>query len=293
DVNGEKTSKAQPGPAVNAPPGEKGAAGESPVAPDTEIKGPAEAGEAKEGGVKEAPAARREAGKRPFKIVIDPGHGGKDPGAIGKKGLREKDVTLRISRLLKEKLSARLKSRIIATRETDVFIPLEERTAIANSKDADIFVSIHVNASPKRTASGVETYILNISHDEKTRRVAARENATSRKAVTEIEFILNDLIKTAKSNDSSRLASSVHESLVAELRGSYKDTKSNGVKGAPFYVLVGTRMPSILIEVSFISNPSEEKKLRDEKYINDVAEGISSGIIHYINGGAGAAALKP
>ncbi|MBI5810407.1 MAG: N-acetylmuramoyl-L-alanine amidase, partial [Deltaproteobacteria bacterium] len=144
DVNGEKTSKARPGPAVDSGPGGKGAPAGTPAA--------------NEAGVKEAPAARTGAGKRPFNIVIDPGHGGKDPGAIGKKGLKEKDVTLRISRLLKERLSARLKSRIIATRETDVFIPLEERTAIANSKDADIFVSIHVNASPKSTASGVGTY---------------------------------------------------------------------------------------------------------------------------------------
>ncbi|MEK7773998.1 MAG: N-acetylmuramoyl-L-alanine amidase, partial [Deltaproteobacteria bacterium] len=140
------------------------------------------------------------------KIVLDPGHGGKDPGAIGRGGLKEKDVTLRLGRLLKDRLRGKPGLRIIMTRDTDVFIPLEERTAIANREDADLFVSIHINASPKRTASGIETYMLNVSRDEESRRVAARENATSRKAVNDLEFILNDLIKTAKTNDSVRLA---------------------------------------------------------------------------------------
>lgn len=217
-------------------------------------------------------------------IVIDPGHGGKDPGAMSKRGLKEKDITLKIAKLLKEKLSSKLDSKMVLTRETDVFIPLEERTAIANSHDADLFVSIHVNASPRKAASGLETYTLNISNDEEGRRVAARENATSTRSVSDLEFILNDLIKTAKTNDSVRLATVVQDRLVARLRTNYRDIKSNGVKGAPFYVLIGTKMPSILVEVSFISNPYEEKRLRDEKYLREIVEGISSGIIEYING---------
>lgn len=217
-------------------------------------------------------------------IVLDPGHGGKDPGAVGRNGLMEKDVTLRISKRLREKLAARLDSKILMTRETDVFIPLEERTAIANSRDADLFVSIHINASPRRAATGIETYILNVSADAASRRLAARENATSAKSVSDLEFILSDLIRTAKTNDSGMLAAAVQERLVSGLKARYSGIKGNGVKGAPFYVLVGTKMPSILVEVSFISNPREEERLRDERYIEDVVDGITAGLIQYING---------
>ncbi|HLC18390.1 MAG TPA: N-acetylmuramoyl-L-alanine amidase [Thermodesulfobacteriota bacterium] len=223
--------------------------------------------------------------KKGLRIVIDPGHGGKDPGAIGRSGLEEKEVTLKISELLREKLSKKLGSaEIIMTRDTDVFIPLEERTAIANKVDADLFVSVHINASPRRAASGIETYILSRAKDEEARRLAARENATTAGALSDLEFILADLIKTAKTNDSMRLAASVQENLVDGLKTRYRGINSNGVKGAPFYVLVGTRMPSILVEVSFISNPTEERRLKDPRYLSTVVEGIASGVIAYING---------
>lgn len=217
-------------------------------------------------------------------IVIDPGHGGKDPGAVGRNGLMEKDVTLRISKRLRERLASKLESKILMTRETDVFVPLEERTAIANSRDADLFVSVHINASPRRAATGIETYILNVSADAASRRLAARENATSAKSVSDLEFILNDLIKTAKTNDSGRLAAAVQEKLVSGLKARYTDIRGNGVKGAPFYVLVGTKMPSILVEVSFISNPMDEERLRDDAYIEEVVSGITAGLMQYING---------
>jgi len=217
-------------------------------------------------------------------IVIDPGHGGKDPGAIGRGGLREKDVTLKLGLMLREKLTREAGARTILTRDADVFIPLEERTAIANSQDADIFVSIHINASPRRAASGIETYILSLSKNEEARRLAARENATSTRSVSDLEFILNDLIKTAKTNDSARLAAVVQDNLVDGLKKKYSGISSHGVKGAPFYVLVGTKMPAILVEVSFISNPDDEQRLRDEAYLREVVDGISSGIMHYING---------
>ncbi len=217
------------------------------------------------------------------KIVIDAGHGGRDPGAIGKSGLREKDVTLKLARMLKERLSERLGSKIILTRDRDVYIPLVERTGIANSLDADIFISIHVNSSPKRSASGVETYILSAAKDEETRRLAARENSASASSVNDLEFILNDMLKTAKSNDSMRLAATVHDNLVGGLRRKYPGVRSNGVKGAPFYVLVGTRMPSILVEVSFISNREEERRLRDERYLRELTDGIFAGILKFIN----------
>jgi N-acetylmuramoyl-L-alanine amidase len=231
-----------------------------------------------------APTLSEELGLKVRRIVIDPGHGGKDPGAIGRRGLKEKDVTLRLAKMLKESLTSRLKADVRLTREGDVYVPLEERTAIANSLDADLFISLHVNASRRRDASGVETYILNLSQDDEARRVAARENSTSTRSVSDLEFILNDLIKTAKTNDSAELAASVQDGLVGRLKKDYSGVRSNGVKGAPFYVLVGTRMPSILLEVSFISNPGEEKRLRDESYLRRAADGISSGLIKYING---------
>ncbi|MBI5453891.1 MAG: N-acetylmuramoyl-L-alanine amidase [Deltaproteobacteria bacterium] len=231
-----------------------------------------------------SPSITQQLGLKVRKIVLDPGHGGKDPGAIGRGGLKEKDVTLKLGRMLKESLASKLDSMIVMTRNSDVFIPLEERTAIANSQDADLFVSIHINASPRRAASGVETYTLGLSNSEEAKRIAARENATSTRSVSDLEFILNDLIKTAKTNDSVRLAASVQDKLVAGLRAKYKSTKSNGVKGAPFYVLVGTKMPAILIEVSYISNPEEEKRLKDERYLKEIVDGITSGLIKYING---------
>lgn len=228
------------------------------------------------------PSLSQQLGLKVRKIVIDAGHGGKDPGAIGPGGLKEKDLTLKLSKKLRERLRPEIQ-KIVMTRETDVFIPLEERTAIANSQDADLFVSIHINASRRRDASGVETYTLNISNDEEARRLAARENATSRRSVSDLEFILNDLIKTAKTNDSVRLASAVQTRVSANLRRKF-NTRSNGVKGAPFYVLVGTKMPSILVEVSYISNPREEKLLQDDRYLDEIIEGISKGLLEYING---------
>ena len=268
DVSGEKRAAGREGKAPSAGPPENENAPAEGVTPEERADGAL-------GGAGPSPVR---------KIVIDAGHGGADPGAIGRGGLREKDVTLKISRMLKESLRRKTGAKVIMTRETDVFIPLEERTAIANKHDADLFVSIHINASPRRAASGLETYILNVSYDEEARRVAARENATTRKAVGDLEFILADLLKSAKMNDSARLASTVHDRLITALKGSFSNIRSNGVKGAPFYVLVGTRMPSILVEVSFISNSAEERRLKDERYLRAVAEGIAAGLLNFING---------
>jgi len=216
-------------------------------------------------------------------IVIDAGHGGKDPGAIGHRGLKEKDVTLKLARLVAKDIGRELDSKVILTRKRDVFVALEERTAIANSRRADLFISIHINSSRRRSATGFETYILNLSTSEESRRLAARENSTTRRGIGDLEFILRDLIKTAKTNDSVRLASSVQGRLIGRLRKKYSRIKGNGVKGAPFYVLVGTRMPSVLVEASFISNAREEKRLRSRKYLKEVAEGISKGVIDYVH----------
>ncbi|MFQ5427713.1 MAG: N-acetylmuramoyl-L-alanine amidase [Thermodesulfobacteriota bacterium] len=228
------------------------------------------------------PSKKSRAKRKKLLIVLDPGHGGKDPGAIGRKGLREKDVTLKIARLVAKDLQKQLKGSVVMTRKRDTYVALEERTAIANSRNADLFVSIHINASRKRSATGVETYILNLSTSEEARRLAARENATTTRGISDLEFILRDLVKTAKTNDSVKLASSVQGKLVTRLRRKYSGIKGNGVKGAPFYVLVGTRMPSILVEVSFISNSREEKRLRSAKYLKEVASGISTGVVDYL-----------
>ncbi len=215
-------------------------------------------------------------------IVIDPGHGGKDPGAKGRTGLREKDVVLKISKRLAKILKRDLGCKVILTRKRDRFLPLTQRTAIANSYKADLFVSIHVNAAPTRRLRGIETYFLNFALDEDAMRVAARENATSQKRIGELKSILNDILKNSKVKESSRLARKVQENLVSTLRRRYKNIRNLGVKQAPFFVLIGARMPSILVETSFISNPEEERRLKNPAYLDTIAKGIAKGIKAYI-----------
>ena len=228
------------------------------------------------------PSLAQQLGLKIKRIVIDAGHGGKDSGAVGRNRLKEKDVVLKIAKGLKETLSKETGAEIIMTRDDDTFIPLEERTAIANTKEADIFISVHANASFNRKAGGVETYFLNLTNDAVAIRLAARENAVSSKKMSDLQYILNDLIKTSKTNESSRLAAVVQESLVSNLKTKYNDVKGNGVKGAPFYVLVGTHMPSVLVEVSFISNPKEEARLSDSNYIKEIVAGITNGVNRYV-----------
>ncbi|MGQ9812216.1 MAG: N-acetylmuramoyl-L-alanine amidase [Dissulfurimicrobium sp.] len=215
------------------------------------------------------------------RVVIDPGHGGKDPGAIGPTGLQEKDVTLRIANKVAERLKDELGCKVILTRHDDVFLPLEQRTAIANANKADLFVSIHTNAAPNPTASGVETYFLNFAVNEDAMRVAAFENATSSKRIGELQSILNDIFKNAKVKESSRLAAFVQKDIINSLNGRFGDIKNLGVKQAPFFVLIGAQMPSILVETSFISNPKEETLLKDDGYLDRIADGIVSGIKAY------------
>lgn len=222
-------------------------------------------------------------------VVLDPGHGGHDPGAVGSKGLYEKDVVLDIALRTRDILSKEPDLEVSLTRDKDVFIPLEERTAIARNKDADLFVSIHVNASPNRNARGIETYLLNWTNDEEAIRVAARENDISVKKMkekmdkyrNELDVILSDLSRDYKREESMKLASYVQNSLVNDVGTVYRKTANLGVKQALFYVLVGASMPSILAEVSFISNPEEEKLLSKESYRNMLAGSIASGIRAY------------
>jgi N-acetylmuramoyl-L-alanine amidase len=216
------------------------------------------------------------------RVVIDAGHGGKDKGAIGDGTLYEKDLTLQLAKKLAHKIRQELKIQAIMTRETDRFIPLEERTAIANTRQADLFLSIHINASPNPLAQGVETYFLNLASDEEAVRVAALENATSTKRIGDLQKILKDLMLNTKIDESSRLAHHVQLHLHDALNGKFGPIKNLGVKQAPFYVLIGAQMPSILVEVSFISNAQDRERLMQEDYQDQIVEGIVKGVERYI-----------
>jgi N-acetylmuramoyl-L-alanine amidase len=215
-------------------------------------------------------------------VVIDPGHGGKDPGAIGPSGVREKDIVLAIAVKLQAKIRQTLRLEAILTRDSDTFLPLEERTALANTQKADLFVSIHTNAHKNRRIHGVSTYILNVATDEEAARVAAFENSVSAKRISDLEKILNDLMLNSKINESSRLADAVQNGLIKILPDNYSRVKNLGVKQAPFYVLIGAQMPSIMVETSFITNKREEYRLKTAAYQDAIAEGILAGIRDYI-----------
>lgn len=229
-----------------------------------------------------SPSLARQLGLEVKRIVLDPGHGGKDKGAISPNNIYEKDVTLAIALQLKKQLEARTGCEVVLTRTKDRYLSLEERTAIANTSKADLFISIHTNAHADRSQHGIETYFLNLSKDKESARVAAFENATSTKKISDLEAILHDLMLNTKINESSRLASDVHKNLVMELKPKYPGVRDLGVKQAPFYVLLGAEMPCVLIETAFLTNEREEKLLKDKSYQQTLAAGISSGIEAYI-----------
>lgn len=217
------------------------------------------------------------------KVVIDPGHGGSDPGAPGYyKNVWEKDIVLKIAKKLAGNLRNRLHCTVLLTRSTDKKLTLEERTAIANTQKADIFISLHCNAAKNKRLSGIETYILNLATDEQAIAVAARENATSEKNISDLEYILSDLMKHAKIEESTRLANVVHTAFVKGMKKDYSKINNLGVKRAPFYVLLGARMPSILIETSFISNKKECKRLMTDTYQSALANHIAIGVEKYV-----------
>ena len=229
------------------------------------------------------------------RIIIDPGHGGRDYGAPGYlKGVHEKDVALQISRRLAKKIRQELDCQVFMTRDRDKFLTLEERTAIANTKNADLFISIHTNSHRDRKAFGIETYFLNLATDDEAIRVAAIENATSTKNISDLQNILYDLVQNAKINESSRLAGHVQGSMVKHLkRKRYSRVKDKGVKQAPFYVLLGAQMPAVLVETSFISNPRECKRLINARYQERLCEAIVHGIKQYIKETTPTAYLVP
>ncbi|RME19099.1 MAG: N-acetylmuramoyl-L-alanine amidase [Deltaproteobacteria bacterium] len=222
------------------------------------------------------------AGLKIKRVVIDPGHGGRDPGAIGPSRTFEKKITLDIARRLKRLLSEKSGLEVLLTRNSDRFVPLEERTAFANEHRGDLFVSIHLNAHTNRKFHGVETFYLDITDDRYSIRLAARENATSEKTISDLRYILADLATKSNTDDAIHLARLVQRALVRRLRQGWKGIKSLGVKPALFYVLIGARMPAILVEASFITNSKEEKRLRRASYRQAIAEGIWRGIVSFI-----------
>jgi len=279
DVKGERqTSISALTPAIAALPSSSGeSVQKEPVKPS-----PEQAKESSVPATKVQPRAPLKSGKV-RRIVVDPGHGGKDPGAVGPSGLQEKDVVLSIGLSLAKKLKNDLGVDVVMTRSTDVFIELQERTAIANQVGADLFVSIHANAALNRSASGIETYYLNLAKTEKAAQLAARENGTSLEKVSLLQAVLFDLMANYKLNDSAHLAEEVQKSLYKRISGRHPSTRNLGVKQGPFYVLVGATMPSILVESAFISNPQEEARLSDPQFLEQTAEGIVDGVHAYIS----------
>ncbi|GJL79961.1 MAG: hypothetical protein NPINA01_29500 [Nitrospinaceae bacterium] len=213
-------------------------------------------------------------------IVIDPGHGGKDHGATSSKGLLEKNLNLDISKRVKKILETRYGYRVILTRTDDTFIPLDERGEVANEKHADLFVSIHANAAKRRSAHGIETYYLGVANSEQAQETAARENGELVHSVKDdqVQQILASLISTTKINDSALLAGHVQERLHSTVRKKYSGVKDLGVKEGPFFVLHDTNMPSILVEVGFVTNSREERRLRQSDYLHRLASAIAQGV---------------
>jgi N-acetylmuramoyl-L-alanine amidase len=218
------------------------------------------------------------------KIVIDPGHGGHDTGTIGPNGLLEKDLVLDVSKRLGKLLEGRLGADVVFTRRDDTFIPLETRTSIANQEQADLFVSVHANSSHDPDARGVETYYLNFTSSPEALEVAARENAASDKSIHELQDLVKKIALKEKIEESREFASDIQQSLHTGLAAKAPGMRDRGVKKAPFVVLIGANMPSILAEISFISNPGDERRLKNSDYRQRIAESLFRGISRYVNG---------
>jgi len=223
------------------------------------------------------------AGLKIRRVVIDPGHGGKDTGAIGPDGAKEKDLTLAMAKKLRTYLEEK-GLEVLLTRESDRTLSLEERTRFANEKGADLFLSLHVNAAHNRKAHGIETYTLNLNSDRYAMRLAARENASSERRIGELQFILADLATKANTDDSVKLARLVQSKMVSRLQSRHgKDRiRDLGVKQALFFVLVGAKMPAILLEAGFISHPEEGKRLQSRAYQEEAMRGVAEGVMQFI-----------
>jgi len=216
------------------------------------------------------------------KIVIDPGHGGHDLGTVGPAGMLEKELVLNLALKLKKLLHQNLRAEVVLTREKDVFVTLEKRTEIANKNKADLFISIHANSSRYNYISGVETYYLDFAKTESERTVAARENAGTGSNINELEDLVKQITLADKTSESKELAIVIQNRLFSVAQTVFVSTQNRGVHSAPFIVLIGSKMPSVLTEVAFISNPRDEKKLNEEKNLVQLAEALFSGIETYM-----------
>jgi len=251
------------------------------TAPDDEPAHAAKARELRAAALGGGASIATQLGLKTRRVVVDAGHGGRDAGATGPHGTREKDVALAVAK----KVAARLKAlgfQVVMTRTRDVFVPLDERTRIANEARADLFVSIHCNAARRRTLHGVETWTLNVASDRYATRLAAFENAEADRTVSDLRLILADLATKANASDARDLAVAVQSSLLRTLRGQVGPVRDHGVKQALFYVLLGTHMPSILVETGFISNPAEEARLKSGRFQEGTAEAIARGVKDYV-----------
>jgi N-acetylmuramoyl-L-alanine amidase len=217
------------------------------------------------------------------RIVIDPGHGGHDTGTIGPHGLMEKDlcldVAIRLGHLIEDKVPG---AEVVYTRRDDTFVPLEDRTAIANNAKADLFISIHANSSHNQTTRGIETYYLNFSASAESMEVAARENALSQESLHDLQDLIKKIARNEKIEESKELATDIQDSLSQRLQVVSQTERNRGVKKAPFIVLIGANMPSVLTEISFLSNPNDERLLRKGDQRQRVAEGLYRGIASYL-----------
>ncbi|CAK7003631.1 MAG: Cell division coordinator CpoB [Desulfovibrio sp.] len=214
-------------------------------------------------------------------IMIDAGHGGKDPGAMGN-GITEKHVTLTLARLLGERLQAKGFT-VLYTRTRDVYVALDQRAVLANNKKADLFISLHVNASKDKATNGLETYFMDIARSNSAATVAARENAVSVKSISDLQFILTDLMLTSKLQESQDLAAIIHQKTYTRVRQAGFTVSDNGVRSAPFYVLMGARMPAVLVEIGYLSHTADANRIKSQKYLERLADGITLGVIEYKN----------
>jgi N-acetylmuramoyl-L-alanine amidase len=221
------------------------------------------------------------------RIVVDAGHGGHDSGTLGVDGIEEKDVVLDVALRLGKLLKQRLGADVIYTRDDDTFIPLETRTAIANKAQADLFISVHANSSPDSSARGVETYYLNFTSSPDALEVAARENAVSDQSIHQLSDLVKKITLKDKIDESREFASDVQQGLYQGISQGNSGLRDRGVKKAPFVVLIGANMPSILAEISFLTNPDDAHELRDPEYRQRIAESLYRGVAKYVGGLSG------
>jgi len=226
----------------------------------------------------------RSLGLKIGKIVIDPGHGGHDYGTIGPGGMAEKDLCLDVALRLGKLIEGKLGSQVIYTRDDDTFVPLENRTALANQNQADLFISIHANSSRNHSASGVETFFLGIasSHDQETLDVVTRENAYSERSLHDLQDVIKKITLNEKVEESKEFAADVQKAMITQTVQWNRSARNRGVKKAHFIVLIGANMPSVLTEISFLSNPSDERLLKKPEYRQKVAQALYDGIFNYV-----------